>query len=355
LDFNISRRLASIALLMAFGLLFAACQTTDIPNTPLPSPAATFTADPTATRTPPTPTSPPPLAVLLAPSNAEPSLASRAQPLVAELASQEGFRFQVRPDLPAGEGETVQIVVVLPGVEGVAELAAANPGTRFLAVGIPGLAPAENLGVIGGQPLSPDIAGFVAGYMAAAITEDWRVGVISESGTPSGEAAQTGFTNGVYYLCGLCRPVYPPFPAGGYPLYVELSPQSTADEWQAAVTYFQTWQVETVYVEAGVAVPGLLAELARAGFSIISTNQAPERLQAQWVASIRQDDPLQALPDAWQRLLAGSGGEAVELPVIITDVNPDLLSPGRQRLVEKMMVDLLSGYIGTGAPTPSAE
>jgi hypothetical protein len=119
-------------------------------------------------------------------------------------------------DLP---GDGLQLIVALPPDPGLAALIAAAPETQFLAVNIPGLEPAPNLSQIQAQGVRPDQSAFLAGYLAAAITQDWRAGVISLAGDAT---ARLGFTNGVYYFCGLCRPAYPPFPNPGYPLSVEL-------------------------------------------------------------------------------------------------------------------------------------
>jgi hypothetical protein len=54
-------------------------------------------------------------------------------------------------------------------------------------------------------------------------------------------------------------------------------------------------------------------------------------------------------------LMNGEGGVVVELPISFTGVNPDLFSPGRQRLTEAMLADLLAGYIDTGVDPATGE
>jgi hypothetical protein len=42
-------------------------------------------------------------------------------------------------------------------------------------------------------------------------------------------------------------------------------------------------------------------------------------------------------------------------PLGFTGTNPDLLSPGRQQLVETMLADLLAGFIDTGVDPQTGE
>ncbi len=338
------------------GLLMAACGrqpvvtpglTLDVTDTPLP----TITTQPTPTVTPMQP-----LVILLAPPEADQALAADLQDLLADLSSQAGLRFQVRPELTVSDlQDEAKIVVAVPPAFGIASLASAAPETQFLAVKLPEVEPDQNISVIRSQADRPDWRGFAAGYLAAAITLDWRVGVISELDTPVGNAARWGFVNGVTYLCGLCRSVYPPYPTTGYPLVVQLPQSATQEDWQSAINDLKVWQVGTVYVAPEVAAPGLLNELAQAGINIVGVGQAPAGIKSNWVASLGSENPLEAVQEIWSSLLEGRGNQVIELPLVVQDANPDLLSPGRQGLVERMLADLMAGYIDTGVDPTTGE
>jgi hypothetical protein len=345
-----------LIILIGLAWLVAGCSRSTATLTPTP-PEASSTPLPTAVPLPsPTPTPELPLAVLLAPPGADSDLAGAMQAKLGGLAEKAGLRFQVRSALSAGELATgVRLVVALPPDPGLAGLAAAAPDVQFLALEIPGLQPATNLSVIGGQGERPDQRGFLAGYIAAAITTDWRVGALGSKDIPAGKAALGGFTNGVYYFCGLCRTVYPPFPASGYPLTFSLPEGAGAADWQAAVVYFQAWQVQTIYVDPSVAGPDLLQFLTGEGFNLIGTGMPPAGLEKQWVASLDKGDAIQLVDQLWPRLLAREGGDSLDPPLSIQHINPDLLSPGRQHLSEKMLAELLAGYIDTGVDPVSGE
>ena len=226
--------------------------------------APTETAAPTASPTPETP-----LAILLAPSGADPALVESLQAYIDDQAAQAGLRFQVRPELSAGELADVAIVVALPPASNLAELAAASPQTRFLAVNFADLTPAANLNVIQLGSQRPDQMGFLAGTIAAEITPDWRVGILTAVGSGEGEAMRQGFVNGVFYFCGLCRPLYPPFPNTGYPITLQIPAGGNAADQQAAINQLRSWQVGTVFVDPAIAEDALLDQLAQAGINFI--------------------------------------------------------------------------------------
>lgn len=317
----------------------------------------TLALPPSDTPAPATPTAAPSLAILLAPPGVDAAAVEGLQPALAELAQGAGLQFEVRPALSAADlqSQPVRVVVTLPPDPGLASLAAAAPGVQFLALNIPGVQAGTNLSTIQAAGSRPDLQGFLAGYLAAAITTDWRVGVLSEAGTGAGEAASQAFANGVVFYCGLCRPAYPPFPIPGYPLAAGLPAGASQADWQAAVDSFKVWQVETVYVYSSAPNGDLMSFLANAGFRLIASGAPPAGAGEQWVASISGGDLLPAIGKLWPELVSGAGGQQVALPLALENVNPKLLSPGRQRLVENMLADLLDGFIDPGAVSTPTE
>jgi hypothetical protein len=241
--------------------------------------------------------------------------------------------------------EAVRVVTVLAPDPGVAELAAAHSEVQFLGIGIPGLQTTNNLSSIGADGERPDRQGFLAGYLAAVISDDWRIGVISPSDTPSGQASRLGFINGAIFYCGLCRPVYPPFIQ--YPQYAEIPSSAGQAEWQAAADNLIANAVKTVYVFPGAGDNGLLDYLAQAGLKIIGGIPPAADLNDRWVASI-QPDLSAPLREIWTSLINGEGGKNLAIPIMITQQNEQLFSLGRQGLVGKLLAELSADYIDTG-------
>jgi hypothetical protein len=58
-----------------------------------------------------------------------------------------------------------------------------------------------------------------------------------------------------------------------------------------------------------------------------------------------QPDTIRAIQAAWNQLISGQGGITVQSPLGLSDIDPGLLSPGKQRLVQKTLDDLQAGLI----------
>lgn len=334
----------------ALFLTLTACNSLPLPIPTQSTPTSAPTHTPSATPTPlatPTLTPLPPLLVLLAPPNADPSLAEALGAEIAQRSAESGLRWQVRPSLNLQEtADQVSYVVALPPVDGLSELVESAPQTRFLAVGITGLEPAENLISIGGEGPSPARQGFLGGYIAAMITEQWRVGTISVEDSQDGQDGRVGFQNGVKFFCGLCRPASPPFYE--YPLFVGLPAGASEAEWRALGDFMVDRAVRTAYIQPQADGEDLLRYLAQNGVNILGGVPRPDGIQDHWVASLRTDIKAAYL-DYLPRLLAGQTGISEPLLLSITDVNPDLLSPGKQRFAEEILKELQAGFIDPGS------
>ena len=332
---------------LSFAFL-AACNAAEPTASPSPEqPLETVTMLPAPTDTPqPSPTAPEPLVVLLTAAESDASRVALLEALLAELAAQEGWKFETRMELPVSQDASgLQIVVALPPRPDLAQLASTYPQARFLGIGFSDLQAGDNLSLIGVGGIRPDQQGFLAGYLAAVITPNWRAGVISLSGDEASQAAQQGFINGAIFYCGLCRPAYPPF--FQYPVYASFPADSQLDARQAAADTLIANAVETVYVAPGAADDALFVYLAEAGVKIIAGIDPPGGLENVWVASI-QLDWAEALRQSWPALVAGDPGVSQEPPLVLSHVNQALLSPGRQQFVERMLAELADGFIDTG-------
>ncbi len=355
---GLTRRAYPFILFLVLFAALAACRTgqpvatpADTPEPPLPAesptvlPAVTEAVVATST---PTPSSA--QVVLIALPGSDPDTTTALQNTLSELAAQNNLSFEMVTDLSSPTfGLETRLVAALPPDPGIANLAAANPQVQFLAVGIPDVQIADNISLIGSGGERLDQQGFLAGYLASVITQDWRVGVISQSDSPAGNAARNGFTNGVIFFCGLCRPAYPPFIQ--YPIVVDLP--AGADP-QAAVDTLVSNAVKTVYVFPGAQSEALLNLLAQAGLQIIASGAPTPQIANQWVAGISMDQ-MGAVRQVWPRLLAGEGGLNLSTPLALVERNEALFSPGRQRLVDKILTDLLAGFVDSGVDPQTGE
>jgi hypothetical protein len=343
-----------LLLLLSSAILFACSP--DFPETTATQSAATspeLSADPSATpkieTQVPTPIIAQRLVVLIAAPGADPALTEQLSLTLSELAAVAGLYFELRPSFTLDDSTAeIKLLVALPPDPGLAALAQSSPATQFLGITIPGLEPGTNLNVIHDQEARPDMVGFLAGYLAAVATPEWRVGVISSSDTSQGVEQRQGFINGAVFFCGLCRQTYPPF--NTYPMYAEAPAGASPPEWLALADTLIDSAVGSAYIAPGIGDESLIEYLTAAGINIISTTTPLPGFEEYWIASITADFSA-AIRSIWPNLMADQGDLVLSAPLTITHINPDLFSPGRQRLVEKMLDELSDGFIDTGVAT----
>jgi hypothetical protein len=286
---------------------------------------------------------------LVSPEGSDRQLTGSLEAALQELAAGAGLDFEVRSTLALEElREGTRLVVVVAPYPGIASLAASAPEVQFVSVSIPGIEAGGNLSTLAAQGLPSDQAGFLAGYLAAMVTPEWRVGVLAPGDTQAGRSARQGFMNGVVFFCGLCRQTYPPYFT--YPLFAELPATASPAEWQAAAQALIDQAVQTAYLVPGADSEELIAYLEKAGVELIGSDAPPRNLAGQWIASI-QLDPVAAIRRAWPDLLAGQGGRELPVSLSVNYINDELLTPGRLRLLEETIANLESGYIDPGANT----
>lgn len=313
---------------------------------------ASSTSSPLSTDTPiPLPTLSPtpviPLAVLIIPADLDQETADLYEKTVYDLAQGSGMRFQVRNDFTAADLEPgLKIVIALSKDPGIAALAAAAPQVQFLAINIPNITPGGNISMLGNGSQG-DVAAFLAGYTAALITDDYRVGMIIPKDNNAAAQALNAFANGMALECGVCRPfyVYP----WTYPQYVAIPAEEDKKNYNAyADILLIKYKVQTVYIYPDVYTDDLATYIGTTGASLIGT-VSPASKPAGWVMTI-QPDIIKAIQDAWPQLINGQGGVTVQSPLGLADVDPTLLSPGKQRLVEEKLHGIEDGTIAIGTP-----
>lgn len=300
----------------------------------------------------PTATAAPGLVVVLHPSAASDPAAQAVLQGWQQAEGAAGLRWELRqsfaaPDLSPG----LHLVIVYPGVISGPELmglVSGAPEVQFLSVGLADVSPGPNLTTAG--PVLTDQQGFIAGVVAAMMTPDWRIGVISTSDSVAGLAARNGFLNGATLFCGLCNPYHGPIV--DYPLYIELPASASSAEWQAAAQALLDKAVETVYLAPGITDPGMLDLLAQNNIQIIGSYPMPGGFQASWIASVLP--AYQELYSLLPGLLDGKSAGQVTIPLDFFDIQ-EAFSPGKERLARQYLADLMAGYIDTGVEPATGE
>ena len=326
-------------ILFVLVMVVSACGTGEAPVevTATTAPTETPILPPTLTSTPTVP-----LAILVLPADIDAETSNLYQTTVYDLAQASGMRFQVRNNLtPADLEPGLKIVVALLSDAGISEVAPLAPDVQFLAINIPGVAPGGNVSVLGGGA-QPEIPGFLAGYTAAMLTDDFRIGMLMPKDNNDAIRMFNAFTNGMRFYCGACSPFY--YLPWSFPQYLEIPAEEDENNYDAfADILILQKRVETLFIHPDIQTQDLIDYVGTTGTAMIGT-KSPEQRPAGWIMTI-QPDIIRTIQTAWPQLLAGQGGITVQSPLGLSDVEPSLLSPGKQRLVQKTLDDLQAGLI----------
>lgn len=336
-------RLRFVILFTVVTIFLSACGAPQESATPIPPPTDTPVILPTLS-----PTATTPLAILVLPADLDAVASDLYQKTVYDLTQQSGYRFQVRNTLSAADVAEpgLQIVIAVSVDPGIAALAAAAPQVQFLAINIAGIAPGGNVSVLGGNSQS-DIAAFLAGYTAAMITDDYRIGMLIPRDNGDAIRALNAYATGMAYYCGSCRPLY--IFNWAFPQYLDIGAEEDKNNYDAyADILMMQYKVRTFYLYPDIYTEDLANYIGTTGAYVIGT-VSPEQRPAGWVMTI-QPDVIKAIQNAWPKLVSGQGGITVQSPLGLSDVDPTILSPGKQRLVEQTLNELQAGLISVNTP-----
>lgn len=327
--------------ILILSLLAAACSFGGVATE---EPVATLSPGPSTDVVGPTPTLGPSRVLFVV---RDQSVGSQTEFLRSEfqrLASGSGYSFEDQTDLNAEVLDgSVRAVILIGSMEGVGDLAAQHPQVGFILVGYDSPVEAGNVYPLSSAQLGRDQIAFLAGYMAAVATFDWRIGAVASGDAAGGQELQA-FIAGVRYFCGWCRPVYPPYYE--YPQTTSAS-QANASSGAAVASSLRELGVETVFVPSDLATPEFLTALADAGMAIISSAEPVAGIESQWLATV-QVDYTSLLQAIWDAILAGEPAPSSRLALAISHLNPDRISDGRAELVRQVADELQSGFITTG-------
>lgn len=336
-------RLRFVILFIVVAVFLGACGAPQESATATPLPTDTPVIPPTVA-----PTATTPLAILVVPAELDADTSNLYQKTVYDLAQGSGYRFQVRNTLsPTDVAEPgLHIVIALSVDPGIAALAAAAPQVQFLAINLPSIAPGGNISVLGGNSQS-DVAAFLAGYTAAMVTDDYRIGMLMPRDNGDAIRALNAYAAGMRYYCGSCRPLF--FYNWTYPQYVDIAADEDRSVYHAyADILLMQYKVRTIYLYPDIYTEELASYIGTTGTYLIGTT-SPEQRPGGWVMTI-QPDVIKAIQNAWPQLVSGQGGVTVQSPLGLSDIDPSILTPGKQRLVEQVLNDLQAGLISITTP-----
>jgi hypothetical protein len=193
-----------------------------------------------------------------------------------------------------------------------------------------------------GNNSQSNIAAFLSGYTAAMLTDDFRIGMLMPKDNNEAIQALNAYVNGKRYYCGLCRPNF--FYNWDYPQFLEIGADQDVNDYDAfADILILQYKVQTIFIHPEIYTQDLVNYIGTTGTSMIGTT-SPEQIPAGWIMTI-QPDTIQAIQSAWPSLLSGQGGLTVQSPLGLSDIDPILLSPGKQLDVQNTLDKLQKGLI----------
>lgn len=235
----------------------------------------------------------------------------------------------------------VRVVVAVGKGIPLNDLAAGRLEIQFIAVNNPDAVVAENVSIAGDPDQDQKRQSFMAGYLAAVVSEDYKVAAMVPANDVSGSLASDSFVTGARFYCGLCKPKYPPY--GSFPQWESFPAGSEMSVWRPLVDAFSNAGVEVMYLQSQIMSVELLTYLAETGIKVIG-DSSPDMDRNFWVGTIALD-PEQTLVEIWQSALDGEGDIQKPFSIALLDQKAGLVSEGRARLFKEMLEDLEAGEV----------
>ncbi|HSM25139.1 MAG TPA: hypothetical protein VK856_09775, partial [Anaerolineaceae bacterium] len=121
---------------------------------------------------------------------------------------------------------------------------------------------------------------FLAGYLSALITNDWRVGGLLPDNQYNNTDASKIFQNGMIYLCGRCTPVFGPIVK--FPVTAILSTPENTEATMQAFGEIATNRINTLFIPSIYLNDDLVTLLKQNNVTIISDSYLETSLNG-WV------------------------------------------------------------------------
>ncbi|MDO9085605.1 MAG: hypothetical protein Q7U53_05285 [Anaerolineaceae bacterium] len=182
---------------------------------------------------------------------------------------------------------------------------------------------------------------FIAGYLSALITNDWRVGGLLPASVYKNTSAVQIFQNGVIFLCGRCSPTFGPIV--NFPVTAILSEPENNEATMQAYGEISNSRINTLFIPSDYLYDDFVTLLKQNNVSIISDNKL-ESVQSDWVDY--------AITDNLSDLIVSSISETSQNKSVDT-INVDYsiysrsnsISPGKLTYITEMIETLKSGFI----------
>lgn len=249
-----------------------------------------------------------------------------------------GYEVLSSIDLPGSEQSFSFALLFEPSLETMSQFQSKNI-EHFLVVQERGIVNFEKPTTF--FEISPADRLFIAGYLSALISNDWRVGGLLPPISYQNTTADKVFQNGVVFLCGRCAPTFGPIVK--FPMSALLS--NPEDNESTLQTYgeISTSKINTLYIPSSYLFDDLVILLKQSGVTIVS-DAIPGVDKSDWIDYAIVDN----LSDLILNAISETGPQEglVTTPVefsIYATVRE--LSPGKTNFINDMIKNLQAGFI----------
>lgn len=267
-----------------------------------------------------------------------------AQNMLQKFAGNQELTFSVVDDLNPEQIKN-SVLVYLPRPDSNwPDIANQNPETKFIIVSDQILElPANTF-----QIYTPhDELIFVAGYVSALISNDWRTAAIvtdkSVNGSPAGEI----FSNGVRYLCGLCAPIFAPVV-----FFPSIATVAEGDDTSSVLLSFSQIannRPNVVYIDTSLITMDLTTELRQNGITIVG-QKTVDASHNDMIDTLIGYDTSKALQSLLDNNLS-SAEQKIKTSFKIQSQGSQL-SVGKMSNLELVLTDLYNDLIGVHRIAP---
>lgn len=241
----------------------------------------------------------------------------------------------------------IKVVVSTSPADDLPVIAARHPDIQFVAVDHPGFSPSENLSLIGSQDTLDQQQSFMAGYLSALISDDYKVAALIPSDVEDSATLTEVFVNGARFYCGACRPFYPPY--NSFPQYETLPLNASSADFEATIDPLMAKEVEVLFVDGRLASTELFTYLNNWDVMFVSDSSLyfhewMQLVRNDWAGTVRPDIE-SALEEIFPLLLEGKGNHEVPVKMVVTSMEEGFISEGRLQLFNEVAEDLQNGLI----------
>jgi hypothetical protein len=182
---------------------------------------------------------------------------------------------------------------------------------------------------------------FIAGYLSALISNDWRVGGLIPPIQYQNTGADLVFQNGAVFLCGRCAPTFGPIV--DFPITALLSSPEDNDSTLQTYGEISTNKINTLFIPSAYLFDDLVILLQQSGVTIISDAKSGGE-QSDWIDYAIIDNLSELIINAISD--TGQQEGLITTPVefsVYSSIGE--LSPGKSDFINDMIKNLQAGFI----------